>query len=419
MASSRCFWSKGSSEWCSSRTRPPRPGLQFRLAVSGTGECPRPRMAQGIGRAPPARGWWRDACARGARPRAGAPSACSRSKLPTSPMGEAEDSPAAAAAAPGGPLQDRCPAAKTSGGQPRRQELTGRELQRPVQVSFTPAGLGLRDGVSPAKVTQRRRGGSARGCAGPAPAAEGAGPAPARRRHPGPAPLASPHPAPLISPLTSPRVPLTSPRITSPRAAARASNASRPAAPLDTSSPPAPPPAPPLARSHGRGGAGEAESHPHAMRLRLPHRPRASPAPAMWRRIYGSERPRPRPPGAPPPSQQPILCGRALEASALLQPLRTSRPAPAVSWAGSLAVTACRASLWQALCGLEQVTEPLSAVVSKSISRVVTSSCRELARLKCMVLSEVPDASSALPSWFLLFFFFFLVGVKIHMTYCL
>ena len=298
MASSRCFWSKGSSERCSSRTRPPRPGLQFRPAVSGSGECPRLRAAQGIGRGPPC-----NRLVRGReRPGRPAPRRSPERLLPLhapdQPEGEAEDPSAAA-----GPLQDRCPAAKTGGDQPRRRELTSRELQRPVQVSLTPAGLGLRDGASPAKVTQRRRGGSARGCTGPAPAAEGAGPAPARRRHPGPAPLASPHPAPLISPLASPRAPLTSPRITSPRAAARASNASRPAAPLEAAPPPAPPPAPPLARSHGRGGAGEAESHPHAVRLRLPHRPRASPAPAMWRRIYGSERPRPRPPGAPPPSQ--------------------------------------------------------------------------------------------------------------------
>lgn len=329
MASSRCFWSKGSSEWCSSRTRPPRPGLQFRLAVSGTGECPRPRTSQGIGRAPLQEAGGGDACVRGARSRAGAPSACSRSTLPTSPMGEAEDSPAAAAAAAAGPLQDRCPAAKTGGGQPRRRELTGRELQRRVQVSFTPVGLGLRDGASPAKVTQRRRGGSARGCAGPAPAAEGAGSAPARRRHPGPAPLASPHPAPLISPLTSPRAPLTSPRITSPRAAARASNASRPAAPLDTAPPPAPPPALPLARSRGRGGAGETIAPP-----------RNAPAPsapppglpslchvAPYLRLGATPPPAAGSP-APFPAANPVPPGA--RGQALRHPLGISRPAPAV-----------------------------------------------------------------------------------------
>lgn len=90
---------------------------------------------------------------------------------------------------------------------------------RPVQVSLIPTGPGLRDGASPAKVTQRRRGDSARSRAGPAQAAEGAGPA----APPGPPPraprLTSPHRAPLISPasLASPRAPLASPPLTSHR----------------------------------------------------------------------------------------------------------------------------------------------------------------------------------------------------------
>lgn len=107
----------------------------------------------------------------------------------------------------------------------------------------------------------------------------------------------------------------------------------------------------------------------------------------------------------PLPSSQSCAAGRSRPARCCSRSGYT-RPAPAVSRTGSRAATACRASLCQALCGLEQVTEPLSVTVSKYLSRAATSSCRELTRLRYMVLSEVPDASSALPSWFLLFCFF-------------
>lgn len=225
------------------------------------------------------------------------------------------------------------------------------------------------------------------------PGARGAGLAPGRRDPRSP-PLASLRPVPLISSCApdSPRAPLASPRLASPRTAARTAAALGPADPPKAAPPPAPPSAPAprllllVSREVGaRGGASKTEERPSRRACAL-RTARASPASAMWRRIYGQERPRPLPRGAPPLSQQPIACCLAPEASAALQPLGARGPALEQRLLSTRPVCEHRlpaldpdARPLGLTCGLGQELN-VSEVVSESIRGVVTSSCRELVR---------------------------------------
>ena len=252
MASFRCFWSKGSSEWYSSRTRPQPPGLQSQVRGQRDGEVPTASGEPGHrgGGSPPARGWWRDPCARAStlgprarrppkgslEPRAPAPP----STLPTSPTGKLTSVQGGfpPPPPPPTPLQGRCRAARNGRGpaptaaadhsrEPHRGWAARRAPHAPSRSPSSPQDRGSE--TVRARPRSHSDGAGARPGAAPDPPRQLRGQDPPRRRDPRPAPLASPYltlrPSSRPASLASPRAPLASPPLTSPRAAARASTA--------------------------------------------------------------------------------------------------------------------------------------------------------------------------------------------------